>query len=179
MLFFGQCQTHLACLICRTNAKFFAILDRQSSSDAKESLVRYHGHVSALVEKHQLGGYDEVYSTIQNSSITQQQYLCTCLQQCRMECSAVCAHALYRVMMLWFTLCSSWMLHSTRHFYYIAAVSRLWRALSEIGEYSAYPQSKQSNTTAGCKGFADLPGQLVQLSYMTFDDNRQNSGCSI
>ena len=55
---------------CRTTAKFFAILDRQSTSDAKESLARYHGRVSALVEKHQLGGYDEVYSTIHNSSVT-------------------------------------------------------------------------------------------------------------
>ena len=61
---------HVICLICRTSAKFFAIMDRQSSSDAKESLVRYYGRVSALVEKHHLGGYDEVYSTTHNSRVT-------------------------------------------------------------------------------------------------------------
>jgi len=58
----------MACLICRISAKFFAILDRQSTSDAKESLARYHARVSALVEKHQLGGYDEVFSTTYNNS---------------------------------------------------------------------------------------------------------------
>ncbi len=60
----------VACLICRTSAKFFAILDRQSTSDAKESLERYHARVSTLVEKHQLGGYYEVYSTTHNSRVT-------------------------------------------------------------------------------------------------------------
>lgn len=60
----------VACLICRTSAKFFAILDRQSTSDAKESLARYFARVSALVEKHHLGGYAEVHSAIHNSSVT-------------------------------------------------------------------------------------------------------------
>ncbi|DBB04077.1 hypothetical protein WJX77_001995 [Trebouxia sp. C0004] len=63
-------QDALEELVCHltdavTNAKFFAILDRLSRSDAKESLVRYHGRVSALVEKHQLGGYDEVARVLQ------------------------------------------------------------------------------------------------------------------
>ncbi|DBA67463.1 TPA: hypothetical protein ACH3X2_001746 [Trebouxia sp. C0005] len=63
-------QDALEELVCHltdpvTSAKFFAIMDRQSSSDAKESLVRYYGRVSALVEKHHLGGYDEVARVLQ------------------------------------------------------------------------------------------------------------------
>lgn len=48
-----------------TSARFVAILDRQSTQEAEESLTRYHKRVSALIEKHRAEGYAKVSKVLQ------------------------------------------------------------------------------------------------------------------
>lgn len=55
-----------------TNAKFFAMLDRQLQPDAERSLGRYYKRVVALRDKHQNEGYAEISRVLQTYLI----YLC-------------------------------------------------------------------------------------------------------
>ncbi len=63
-------QLLLVC-VCRTNAIFFAVLDRQSRPDAEQSLARYYNRVSALLGKHRHEGYVEVRSAESTSAVVQ------------------------------------------------------------------------------------------------------------
>lgn len=51
-------------VICRTTARFFAVLDRQSISDGQHSLVRWHRRITSLFELHHSDPRTEVGSSL-------------------------------------------------------------------------------------------------------------------
>lgn len=63
---------------CRTNAKFFAMLDRQLQPDAERSLGRYYKRVVALRDKHQNEGYAEVRRAQHHMRCVYSAYLNAC-----------------------------------------------------------------------------------------------------